>query len=186
MSGGGFSTAVVRPTTQAEILLAVVAKIQANVSAFESEPTCFVSATTFPEVSVQDNLFCTVMPGDGQFDQGIVDGSGSTGVCEIFPLIVTIWSHIEVDQIERYQQGLVDDERGLLTLKQQILQALAGRNVDGGTYNGAPSILLTEALMPTRSKVQMEQVTDEYYGGISVSFDAKFNWNLGGIDGGLS
>lgn len=186
MSGGGFNTAQVRPTTQAEVLLAVVAKIQANVAALENEPTCFVSATTWPEVSVQDNLFCTVVPGDGQFDQGIVDGSGNIGVCEIFPVIVTIWSHIEVDQIERFQQGFVDAQRGLLTIKQQVLQALAGKNLDGETYQGNPSVLLMEALMPTRSHVQTEKVDDDEFGGISISFDAKFNWNLGGVDGGLS
>ena len=182
-NGGGFFGGQVRPTTQVEVLLAVVAKIQENVPAFPDSESCFVSDTPWPGVDIQGNLFCTVAPSDGSFDQGLMDGSGNLGVAELTQIVVTVWSRIEMDQIERFQAGLTDPQRGLLPLKQMILKALAGKNLNGDDpditeeTNEDSVLLLMEALSPSRARHQPQKIDD--FASFSLSFDAKFNWDLG-------
>ena len=179
MSSGFSPEAQVRPTTHAEVLLAVATKIRSNVQSLGTENICFVSDTPEPSVEVNDNLFATVCPSDGQFDNGIIDGAGNVGVTELSPVIVTIFSRIEVDQIEHFQQGFTDVNRGLLTIKRQVLMALSGKNLDGGQYNGFGSLLLLEALTPSRSRHPLSKQRDDEFASCGLVFDAKFHWDLG-------
>lgn len=177
MSSGFSPQAQVRPTTAIEVLSAVVAKIQATVPLLGNESTCFISDTPEASAEVQDNLFATVSMGSGQFDQGIMDGAGNMGVAELSTVMVTVFSRIEVDQIEHFSRGLTDPERGLLTLKQQILKALAGKNLDGGLFNGFGSLLLMEHLGP-RQAIHPGSRNRDDMASFSLAFDAKFSWNL--------
>lgn len=180
---GGFApSANVRPTTHVEVLLAIVAKIRANVTALSREPTCFISDSPWPGVEVESNLFCTVAPSEGQFDDGLMDGAGNLGVAEDSMVQVTVYSRIEVDQIERFEKGLTDASRGLLVIKQQILTALAGKNLDGGTFRGDSSNLLHEGLRPARAshKTRDPRHADDF-ASFSLAFRAKFSWDLGEV-----
>jgi len=181
MSIGFSPEAQVRPTTQAEVLLAVAQKIRASVPLLTNESVCFVSDTPEPSVEEQSNLFATVCPADGQYDNGIIDGAGNVGVAEVSPIIVTIFSRIEVDQIEHFQQGFVDATRGLFTIKKQVLTALAGKNLDGGQYNGFGSLLLMESLTPSRSRHPQSKGRGDEFASCGIVFDAKFTWELGSV-----
>lgn len=175
MSAGFLPSAQVRPTTGIEVLEAVVAKIQSNVSILSSEPCCFISDTPEPSDEIQENLYATVCFLDGAFDQGMMDGSGNLGMVEDIPLCVTVFSQIDVDQIERYSEGMTDPERGLLTLKHQVLAALAGKNLDGGIFNGNSSALLLEPLFPRQSR-HPQAKGDREHGSMGLVFTCKFWW----------
>lgn len=178
MNSGFNATANVRPTTHAEVLLAIVAKIQLNVSVFTDGTVCFVSDTPLPSPDIQDELFCTVSPGEGHYDLGLIDGFGNLAVAENSNVVVSVFSRMQQDQLERCITTLTDSERGLLIIKQQILAALAGKNLDGGEYLGNPCNLLMEALTPTRVRHVPRDSLDAF-AYFSLYFDAKFNWNLG-------
>ncbi len=180
ISGGFTQTANVRPTTHAEVLLAVVSKIQFLVPSFSTDGTCFISDSPWPGVEVSDNLFCTVAPADGQFDDGLIDGAGNVGVAEETFVQVTVYSRIDTDQTEHFLQGMVDSERGLLTLKQQLLTALAGKNLDGGTYQGDGSMLLHEGMRPARAGHKSRNDKSDEFASFSLAFRVKFTWDLGG------
>lgn len=178
MSFGGFSpSAQVRPTTAVEVLNAVVSKLRSNIQILGTETTCFISDTPEPSIECQDNLYATVSVGNGQFDQGLMDGGGNLQVVELMTLQVTVFSMIKLDRLEHFSSGMTNPRRGLLVLKQQILMALAGKNLDGGTYNGNSSLLLLESLGPSRSVHPMSKGVNEK-ASFSLAFDAKFSWNL--------
>lgn len=182
MAMTGFAGNGVRPTTQAEILVAIRNKIRLNVPAFDQEPTCFISGTPFPSVELQDNLFCTISPTDGAFDVSLMDGGGAGQVCEQATFSVSVWTHIMVDQIERYEEGFVDPDRGLLSLKLLILKALAGRNLDGGN----DTLLLMESLNPGRCRFDVQNKEDDEFAGLIMTFEGKWWWDLDGESGPLT
>lgn len=178
MSGGFSPSAQVRPTDAAEVLTAVLTKLRGDVEALRNESVCFITDIMDPSYEVNSNFYATVCFGDGQFDQGFSDGSGNLGVVESTSILVTVFSKIQVDRIERFQAGMLDSKRGLLVIKKQILKSLANKNLDGGTYNGNPSLLLLEPLYCRHAGHQQRRpVADQ--ASFSLSFDAKFWWYLG-------
>lgn len=176
----GFTTSKIRPTTAIEVLEAVVAKLRNGVEQFNSETTCFITATPEPSVEVSDNIFATVTFMGGPFDQPIMDGSGNQGVVQLASIVIAVWSRVELDQIERFSIGDTDPALGLLSLMKDVLAALAGRNLDGGTYQAASSVLLLEPMYPSRSQPSQPRQVDSF-AGFTIPFDCKFWWNLGTV-----
>lgn len=178
MSFGGFQPqAQVRPTDQIEVLEAIVAKLRASIPAFSEESTCFISESPDPSIEIQSNLFAMVSPSNGTFDQSMVDGSGNLGLSETFGVVVSVFSRLERDELERYLIGLTDPTNGLLSLKKQVLKAIGGKNLDGGLFNGFDSLLLLEALTPSRSTHPNSKQYDEL-ATFSLTFDCRFWWDM--------
>ncbi len=173
MSGGFSDSARVRQTNEVEILLAIVDAIRHSISELDSDGQCFVSDTEWPDVDVNQNLFCTVKPGKGKFDQSLIDGSGHLGVAESVIITVTVWSRVESDQVEHFVYGLTDPDRGLLVYKQRLLKVLAGKYLYGQDLLS----ILIEALSPVDATTTPQKVDD--FASVSIAFDARFWWNLG-------
>lgn len=169
----------VRPATQTEVVEAFLARIRAGVPGLGSETNCFLSQTPEPSVEVQDNTFATVVVGGGQFNQGMMDGSGNIGVNEIATVTVNVFSRIMKDRLEHSTYAMLDSSRGQLALKRALLRTLAGKNLDGGTYQGAPSVLLLESMFPRHADHRTFSMPDEDFASFSVVFELSFCWDLG-------
>ena len=126
----GFSTsAAVCDTTQLLVLQSVVAKLRLDIPRFNNETVCFVCDQPWPSVEVNESLFCTVAPMSSSFSQDHPIGAGPEGIIEIAGFMVSVFSRIETDQIERSVLSFTDPDRGLLILKRLVLKSLAGQQL---------------------------------------------------------
>jgi hypothetical protein len=178
MSTGYLMSAQVCPTTQSTILLAIVAKLRADLpDVFGTDATCFVSDVPWPSLEVQDDLFCTVCPTSSRFDADYPVGAASRGIVEVGGFQVTVWSRLSLDQLEQSLLALTDADRGLLNLKQRVLRSLAGQQLyaDPPT-NSAP--LLIKYLCPTSATHSPSRQASVDFNSIGLAFEAPFYWDL--------
>ena len=165
----------VLPTDQLTVLTAAVALIRFNVPAFEDSSQCFVSDTPWPSVEVHGNLFCTVCPRDGTFATGEAIGAQQDGIYEDTEIQVTVWSKIELDELEHAEAAFSDPERGILPLKKQVLMALAGKQL----YDPeSQQPLLIMCLAPAASMHPPTRQHEDNYSSFSLTFHCSFNWDL--------
>lgn len=178
MSSGGFSSsALVCPTTQNDVLLAIVAKLRHDIPEFDADSACFISDVPWPGIEVQNNLFATICPHDSSFDGQFPVGAGSFGIVEFAMFNVSVWSRIETDQLEHTDGALTDSIRGLLPLKQKVLKSLAGQQL----YSDAPTNtrpLLVEWLRPTTAQHPPSRQFDDDFSSFSIVFEADMQWDL--------
>jgi hypothetical protein len=178
MSMGGFNAAaLVGHTDQATVLLAAVKLLRASVEQFNSPSLCFVSDLDWPSVEVQQNVFCTVSPSDGEFDQAGIIGGANVQVLEASTLQVNVFSRIQLDRIEHAPIAFLDRQRGLLPLKKSVLKALAGRQLYGD-YPTNMIPLLTKWLTPMHAKTGATKKEEDDFVFLSITFDAPFYWDL--------
>jgi hypothetical protein len=164
-------------TDQASVLQSVVNVLQATITAFDTEQTCFLSDVPWPGLETNDNLFCTVCPANGSFDGELVVGGGPVGIEEHSVVQVTVWSRLSTDRYERAKYALLDANRGLLPLKKAILKSLAGQQLYADyPTNSVP--LLTTYLTPTRSMHVPIRESQDDYASFSLAFNAPFYWDL--------
>lgn len=163
------------PTDQKTILTAIVDKIRAGVTAFNNPTLCFISDEPWPTVEVNDNLFCTVAPESSVFSPDDPVGGGQYGTIEVGVFVVSVWSRIELDQLERAADAFNDDDRGLLVLKKSILQTLAGRQLQ----NTAGNNLLIEHLRPVRANHPPTRQHKDDFSSFGIVFEAPFYWDIG-------
>jgi hypothetical protein len=141
-------------TTQDAVLLAIVARLIANVTTPEplTEATCFVSLLT-PTFMQPGPLWVQVAPGAGQFDQDSVSSGGQNNTPEDGSIVVGIFSRAFLDEAGQDVQTLTNATIGLMQLKKGILAALVDFNpaplttqsvmVSGGPTAGSYTITYT-------------------------------------------
>lgn len=161
------------PTTHLEVLDAVIARLLTRIPTLNPS-TCFFSTNPQPSIWRNGNLFVTVAPQGGTFDQAEFNGMGRAGIVEQTGVIVTCWSAIKLDSTERDLYALRDPDRGLLGWKLKLLDALAGHKLLG--LDGQE--LLTSYLRPTMTQYPQTAGDDGKFSGISIEFATDFNWRL--------
>jgi len=182
MSAGFSANATVCPTTQQRVLNAVVEKLRTDIAEFASESTCFLSTTASPGIEIHEDLFCTVAPIDGLFDERTPVGAGSRGIVEAAFIQVTVFSRMMLDRLEHSAQSFTDSSRGLLQLKQRVLQSLAGQQLYGDApVNSVP--LLIEFLRPVRSLHPGFDKGADDLRSFGLVFRGPFHWDLPDVSG---
>lgn len=169
------------PTDQVTVLNAVVALLQASVVMLSGNNTCFLSMHTDPIESQRQNLYASVAPMSGQYDEGIFAGAArisgqSSGVLEQTGVIVTVFSQMRLDRPDADSKMLTDETRGLLALKRQILSALSGRQLQDADGNN----ILTTVMRPINASHPGRAA--EETGAFSVAFSTDFVWDLSSED----
>ncbi len=177
MASGFTSSATVCPTTHQIVLTEVVRKLRDEIAEFATESTCFLSDTPLPGVEIQENLFCTVAPLDGTFDDRMPIGAADLGIVEVVFIQVSIWSRMQLDRLDHSARSLTDHTRGLLGLKKRVLQVLAGQQIfSDHPVKSIP--LLVEPLKPIRAAHPSARKASDDFSSVSLVFRAAFNWNL--------
>ena len=158
------------PTDQVTVLQAVVTRLQSQIAKLHGDNLCFLSMDPEPIGEQRQNLYATVAPMGGRFDDAISDGSGS--VNELSGVVVTVWSGMRLDRADADALMMTDAARGLLTLKQQILKALSGYALLDHSGNK----ILVRPMRPINAGHPQRE--SEAKGSFSLSFSTDFIWNL--------
>lgn len=173
----GFAGTGVGAAKQADILLAVVDRLRSEISEFDSDTLCYITNVPWPGIEVTDNLFCTVCPTSDSFDPGSPVGAGENLIIENSLVQVSIWSRLLLDEAEHAEIALTDAERGLLTMKQKVLAALAGRQLFADPPDNTVPLLI-EYLKPTTSVHPAPGSAPDDFSSCSLTFAASFYWDL--------
>jgi hypothetical protein len=165
------------PTTQVAVLDAVIQRLIAEIPSL-TPSTCFLSLDPEPTIALSSQVFVTVAPLGGQFDQGVFDGHGAFGILEHSGVLVSAWSSMRLDQNEHAAAVLSDESRGLLVLKQRILKALAGHDLQDADGNS----LLTALMEPRSAQHPQRAAFGERHVGFTLAFATPFDWDIGAFD----
>lgn len=157
-------------TDQVTVLNAVVALLKASVPELSGDNTCFLSLHTDPIENQRQNIYATVAPMSGQYDEPLFAGMGVA--VEHSGVIVTVFSQMRLDRPDGDTSMLTDQTRGLLPLKQSVLKALNGAMLQDPNSNN----ILLSAMRPVNSSHPSR--ADEKLGTFSLAFTTDFQWNL--------
>jgi hypothetical protein len=161
------------PTTQSTVLERVVARIIEAVPPLNAT-TCFLSLDPEPDQRLSQNLFCTVSPMGGEFDQGALAGGGFHTPFENSGVIVSVWSAMALDRPEHAAKVLNDATRGLLRIKRKLLRALTGHDLLDADGNG----ILIDLMAPLQAQHPRAGSSHEKLTGFSLTFSTNFEWDL--------
>lgn len=160
-------------TTQTDVLSAVVTRLRAEVTELANESTCFVSDYPYPPPNVANDLFATVSPVDGRFDEAQQIGAGNESVIEETGIVVTVFSRVKLDRVGKTEFLLQDATRGLLPLKRKILKALASHRL----VNDDDEELLVNYMHAMQGSAPRFD-PDLKLGVMSLHFKTDFEWDL--------
>lgn len=177
MATGFTTSAAVCRTTHQIVLTEVVRRLRDEIVEFATESTCFLSDTPLPGVEIQEDLFCTVTPQDGTFDEQLPVGAADLGIVEVILIQVSIWSRMQLDRLDHSGRKLTDHARGLLGLKKRVLQVLAGQQIFADhPVNATP--LLTDPFKPVRSVHPSIRKANDDFSSVALIFRGAFQWDL--------
>lgn len=114
-------------TTQSKVVSAIVDLLITNVPNL-TDKTCFLSLYPDPPAALSDNLWITVSIWSGTFPPEFQDGGGAHQVTEDAGVLVKVFSRMKTDRVGHDVNALIDEARGLLTIKGQVIRALAGQD----------------------------------------------------------
>lgn len=165
-----------RHTNHAAVLLAVQARLLSQIKSL-TPSTCFLTLEPEPSMEIKSNVFMTICPMGGQFEDGFMEGAGQHGALERTGVIVTIWSNIKLDKAGEAGAALTDATRGVLSFKRDVLLALASHDL----LDSSGRALLAEYMMPVSCEMPRASVYDDSKGGkvgIPLAFSTAFLWDL--------
>lgn len=157
-------------TNQIDVLLAVVKRLTDRV-ALLNDSNCTISDSPDPPPGMTHDLFCTVAPTNGRFDEAAGTGGGEHVAIEYAGVAVTVYWSRSLDQNGQIVTLLTDRTRGLLKLKWQILRALTGHDLE---WEG--NQILVNLMQPLTADVP--QTDRKKIGDLSLTFSTDLEWEL--------
>jgi hypothetical protein len=112
------------------ILAAIVARIQAQVTEFNSDSTCFISR--FEDTKADPVPVCKVCPDSGQLDRGLWEGGGREQTTFDSAVLIAIDVQSNRDERGHTESALTDSAHGLLPLAEKVLKALNAHDLQSG------------------------------------------------------
>lgn len=164
------------PTDQATVLSRVLVRMIDTIGEF-NESTCFLTAQPLQEpiASVQNNLFCTVSPTSGTYDESVFVGAGEHCVIENGGIIIVVYNAMRLDRSSHDSILLTDATRGLLTLKWKIIKALAGHVLQDQEGNS----ILVNPMAPERAEdIRSMWERPVGLGDMALVFSTDFEWDI--------
>lgn len=153
-----------------DVLQAVVTRLQTAVPQLNGDNRCFVSMSPEPEAEQRQNLYATVCPMSGRYDDAVWAGSGVAE--ELSGVVVTVFSNIKLGRPGDDASSLGASERGLLVVKRAVLKALNAYVL----LNANAEQIISRPMKPLGSGHPQFQETD--IGSISLNFSTDFVWDL--------
>lgn len=160
-------------TDQATVLAAVQARLQSQISEFQTDNVCFIVANPEEfEPPQRQTLAVTIAPNSGEFDQRVFEGAGDEGVLENSGFTVTVWSRINLDRPDEATKAMTDASRGVFAFKKLILKALSNYMPTDNSGNS----LLAEYIAPLSSG--FPEPRSKGMATVSVGFSLCWLWDL--------
>ncbi len=170
---------MISDTSQSFVLQQIVARLRAALSL--DERSCYVSLSRWlsPKLAGYGGPYwIVVVPGEGRYDESYPAGGGAQQILERAQVEVAACTRIRLDQAEHADALFTDTTRGLLELKRQILQALAGHDLLGQDLGGGEyARILTQYLAPVAAG-PAEYDPGSGIATLGVTFTVEFSWQL--------
>lgn len=158
-------------SSYAAVLDAVVKRLRDQLSLNES--TCFLSLTPDVPVKTASDVYLTVSPDGGEFDQAAFDGGGDQQLTAETGVRVTVVSTLKLDRTGHDSELVSNASRGVLAVMHDVLRALTGHDllidVDGNQA--------LRRLIAPRGFDRPER-DSERLGSISLYFGLSFDLEL--------
>lgn len=168
--------------TQDQLLRQVVRRLRSQVRGF-TEGNCFVTDQEQPEMWPSGNVVCTVCASAGRFPEAFFAGGGTSTLCEMATIKVSVWARGKLDSPGKSEVSLVGREKGLLSCwKPGVLRALLCEEKNGEVHPWEPCDengvkILRNQLAPMSCTAPTPTADGEFL-GITLSFETTFDWKL--------
>jgi hypothetical protein len=163
-------------TDHVTVLEAVARRLRDEVDEF-NESTCIVTANPPRDIppNINHNVFCTVSPTDGNYDESAFVGGAENSLIEEAGVMIVLMSSVKLDRVGHNSEILAHESRGLLQIKAKILKTLTGHQLKDTSGNW----LLTEYMRPIRSESpQSGEDSGRDIGDLAIVFATPFLWDL--------
>lgn len=168
--------------TQDQLLRQIVRRLRALIRGF-TEATCFVADQEQPEIWPSGNVVCTVCVAPGKFPEAFFAGGGTSTLCEVASVKVSVWVRCKLDSPGKSESWVVGRDKGLLSyFKPSVLRALLCEDKNGDVHPWEPcdedgTKILRNQLAPIACTAPTPTADGEFL-GITLSFDTTFDWKL--------
>lgn len=153
------------------VLTAVVARLIDQIT-LANAATCFLTLTPDGRPLTPGDIWITVSPRGGKFDENMIEGGGRATAWADSGFTVTVHSSVELDQMERETTWLTHATLGVLETMKDAIDALTTYDL----LDGSSDEILIEPIVP--DGWDEPQRVGPSRGSISVSFLTKFKWSL--------
>jgi len=161
--------------TQERIHGAIVQRLIDEIAEWSSS-TCYTSDDPNLTLVPPHDIFCTVVPRDGVFDEAMFAGGGIDCLSERTAVAVNVFSFVRSGESGGTNAAIYSEQRGLLSnYKPRILRALL---LDWEpTFDGQS--LLRDMLRPVRSVgPKAVTVNKRKYLSLTLEFATHFDWEI--------
>jgi len=161
-----------------DVLLQVVARLQAQIPDKCNEATCYLSLDpdSLP-VNPGDHVF-VVGPVSGKFREGAFVGGGLNALATHSGCIVKIHCPSLLDQAHRDVQAITSTSLGLIKQATSVLQALSPQETGLAWAPNAGGFNLTSPFTPVGYTLHKNE--SGAVRSIELSFAFEFDWSFGG------
>jgi hypothetical protein len=142
------------------------------------EQRCYetLSPDSPPVIPPGGEYFLTVSPGPGRF----VEGEQVAGnITEVWSVVVSIFSRVRLDESGRDQETLRKAGRGLLAVKQKVLTALCGHDLQTrGNDTFLRWLLYAESCTEPRVLERQAELGPLRLANMELEFGVHFDWDI--------
>lgn len=176
----GFLSENWKPTNQIKILEMVKSVLITELADSDfTDKTVFLTLDPDPEASTRDNVFMTISPNDGQFDQGELEGGGQEMCLENSAVIIAVYSKKQLDRIGEHEHILLGEgdgtkTRSILDLKRRILQIFTNRMLEDSADDTPILVNHMQPVHATRPQVNRQMNKAD----LGLIFSTDFVWDL--------
>lgn len=156
--------------TEVDVVTAILARLRSQLKLNERQ-CWFCLDPLAVELPPGGDYYLTVAPGDGSFP----DGEQVAGnITEDWSVDVTIYSRMRLDSTDHDDKLILDNSRGLFSLKKKVLAALVGHDL--ATVEDANTFLrqYLHALNAGRPNYDNSKAV----GWLTITFGVSFDWEL--------
>lgn len=157
----------------ADVLLAIVERIRAQVPTLNDPSLCYLSLSPQLPMPTTSSIFCQVTPMAGEFESAALDGALAAQCFDATSVLVTIFCGTVLDEAGHDAEWLTHSTLGVLETARLVAKALTGWQA---ALAAAPSVLLTRQPIIPLSHTQPER--EQRMGAIGLVFEVEFDWDL--------
>lgn len=136
----------------------------------------------FVTMPVGGDFWIAVCPGPGQIDDGLFEGGGREQTTDWFQVAIAAYSRIHLDETGHDRYLLGEATRGVVHLRKNLLDALAGEDLTiGGDQYGRQLWQPTGYYYGVIHPVAADGRVDDsiHIGTVVQHFQQGFDWDLG-------
>jgi len=168
--------------TQSDVMQSVIRRLRQELSLNDRQ--CFFvlndqnGMPAIPVGVIGDGCYVTVAPGESSIDDGLAVGEPIEQVTEYATVHVTGLTRIHLDSTGHDEKLLLDETRGLLSIKHRILQAMCGQDLTLENGNTFLRELVRPVAIGSPQAGTIGENASLTVGFVTILFSVPFDWDL--------